>query len=48
MWFPENFLGPVDVGSSWGNAWASRSAGAKGVILWVFLFLQQKVITGVL
>ena len=40
--------GQQDVGSPLGNAWASRSAGAMGVALWVFLFLQQNMTVGLL
>ena len=35
--------GQQDVGSPLGNAWASRSAGATDVALWVCLFLQQNM-----
>lgn len=40
--------GQQDVGSPLGNAWASGSAGALGVALRVFLFLQQNMTVGLL
>lgn len=47
MWFPEDFLGVAGCGEPCGE-WASRSVGAIGVILWLFLFLEQNIMEPVI